>query len=251
MKLTKVETRDHEQIDTLLRQKALSLTEKELILDKFLPHSLDNSTKSGSFFTPRSISQEFSVFCDCDRDTVIDLAAGIGSLAHALVSCGRRPKKLVCVESNPDFVRIGKKVVPEAEWVLGDVFTRPVFDALRRRRANWVISNPPYGLRLKDRDWLTYNGASDLMAVETAVRLAPDSVFILPQGSVPWQDSGTAFHRERKDIGGALKLFMDRNPRIVFGSTSMDMSVYAKDWQGGSSKVELVHLSGQAGTTGT
>lgn len=246
MKLSKIETKDHQIIDGLIKQKGpLTLVEKEFILDKFLPHSIDNSTKSGAFFTPQSIAQELSVTCDCDGDTVLDLAAGIGSLSYGLVSCGRRPKRLLCVEMNPEFVEIGKKIVPDAEWVQGDIFQEKTFARLRNTKFNWVVSNPPYGQQLKDRDWLYYNGASELMAVEVALRLANDGIFIIPQSSVPWRDSGVAFHQERNDIGGSLKKFMDVNADVQFLSTSIDMSVFGKDWKGGLSKVEMVHITGK------
>jgi len=240
MKLSKRDTKKHGEIVNLIKKRSLTDEEKDFILDNFLPNSTANPTKIGAFFTPPNIAIEFSVMCDCNDDRVLDLGAGIGSLSYGLLAGGRTPKKLVCLEQNPDFIKIGKKVLPEAEWIEGSIYDEPTIKKLGRFQ--WAISNPPYGLKLPKCDWLAYNGQSDLMAIEVALKAAGDAMFILPQGSVPWRCSGRAFFDQVKDLPMKLVRFMQLHPYIEFGCVSMDMAVYKDDWKDGITAVEMVHL---------
>ena len=61
---------------------------------------------------------------------MIDLCAGIGILSFSYfhgIYHGVNPE-ITCVEINPDFVAIGKKLLPEANWICGDI-TDPDFIA--------------------------------------------------------------------------------------------------------------------------
>lgn len=53
------------------------------------------------------------------------LCAGIGVLSYAAqLECSDRSRcyaDITCVELNPHYVEVGKKVVPEATWICADV----------------------------------------------------------------------------------------------------------------------------------
>lgn len=240
MRLTRKQTKVHDDVMRILQGDRLTEDECDYVLDNFRPSATTNTTKSAAFFTPRSVAIEISVMCDCDDEIVVDLGAGIGSLARGLLDGGRRPKKIVCIEQNPNFVAIGRKVVPEATWIEGDIFDQNLMSQLLT--VGWVISNPPYGLKLPAYNWLAYQGQSDLMAVEVGMRLATNGgLFILPQTSVPWAFSGRQCYQEVSQRPAKLQKFMMANPHIQFDCVSVDMSVYKDAWVDGTSAVELVH----------
>lgn len=244
MKLTKIEIKEHKEIEKLLKQDKLIEKERDFIYDHFLPHNItNNAQEDGSFFTPQSISGALAAMCDCDGSIVIDLAAGIGSLSYGLISSNRNLKKLICVEKNENFIEIGKKLLPEAIWICGDIYAESTAVKLKKLKADWVISNPPYGLHLKKKEHLKYCGSSDLMAVEVATSLAPDSMFIIPMNNVPFTDYKTLFTSKNNKISPSLRSFMATHQHIKFNSVSVDMSVYEKDWRDGIGSVELVHLT--------
>src|ERR1700760_3262460 len=76
---------------------------------------------------------------------VIDLCAGIGSLAFAYYhrDAFRRGNglEIVCVEQNFDYVAVGRKVLPEATWILANVLELPA----RLGKFDCASANPPFG----------------------------------------------------------------------------------------------------------
>lgn len=49
----------------------------------------------------------------------IELCAGIGRLSYYQY-LRNKPTHITCVELNPEYVMIGKRVLPDAEWIIGD-----------------------------------------------------------------------------------------------------------------------------------
>lgn len=236
MRHTKQQASNQLRIKDILRQKRLSDEDKEFVLDNYIP---DLAVKTGAFFTPRPIAHEVAVWSEASNDTVLDLCAGIGSLAYAVKDLWPRPKKIVAVEQSEELVAIGKKLVPEATWVCGSIFDQALMKKLGKFGV--VISNPPYGLRKIEADWLKYNGSSDLMAVEVGLRSAGYGVFILPRPSVPWQYSYRDSYQQQSSP--TLTKFKAANPDLELGCLSVDMSIYKDDWVDGISKVELVGIN--------
>lgn len=100
----------HDQVMALVAlDRPLTEDEKWFVLENFHEGAMHINSKAGAFFTPSGLARDFSLHVTGPR--IIDLCAGIGSLAFA---CRDRASELVCVEINPDYARIGKKVVPEA-----------------------------------------------------------------------------------------------------------------------------------------
>ena len=242
MRVSKKQTRQHDRLMAMLSSSdRLSVDQIESFYDDFVPSSMANTTKLNAFFTPQSVAQEISVFCDCDGSTVLDLAAGIGSLSYGILSSGRKPKRVVAIEINPEFVKIGKRLLPEVEWICGDIFDATAMKRLGR--FDWVISNPPFNVPMppdvkKDAGPVT----SDLAAVVVALTVANDGMFILPQKSTPWKFSGRQTY-ECSNPPTAVRRFMDRHPSINFYCVSCDLAYCKDDWQDGITMPELVHIT--------
>ncbi|MHB7713076.1 class I SAM-dependent methyltransferase [Escherichia coli] len=67
------------------------------------------------------------------------IGAGIGRLSYYQY-LRNKPTHITCVELNPEYVMIGKRVLPEAEWITGDAlqFTPDRFYDV-------AYGNPPFG----------------------------------------------------------------------------------------------------------
>jgi 23S rRNA U2552 (ribose-2'-O)-methylase RlmE/FtsJ len=248
-KLTKKDTKIWTEIQDLLNSTALTDDQIQFVFANYRPDMSVNSSKVSACFTPQSIAQEFSVACDYDEDSVVvDLAAGIGSLSYGMVNYGKKSKRVVAVEFVKEFYDIGRKLLPEVEWILGDFYDADTFKKVQKAvggRADWVISNPPFGIR-KNSQWLKYRGPSEMEAVEIAMLLAPDGMFIMPSNRVPYQWGGPHGHPYRKLDAGQmhrdLRNFVALRPEIQFTCPSIDLWIYNEDWKDGISDVQLVHL---------
>lgn len=168
MKLTKLETRLHDQAVELLDTSDLQTREVpcpqcggrtadnfcvhchwgrvaavDFILRHWRPGASNNVGKGGIFFTPESAARDAVAFHG-GAGRVVDCCAGIGVLARWFVLHHQTQPSLLdltCVEINPEFVAIGRKLVPQARWNCGNVFdvlpSLDLFDS--------AISNPPFG----------------------------------------------------------------------------------------------------------
>jgi 16S rRNA G1207 methylase RsmC len=126
-KLTKQQAALHTQACVLLQKDCLSFDERLFVLTHWQEGANHVNGMSGAFFTPQGLATDFAI--EVSGHKVIDLCAGIGSLAfavyhHNCMSSAARPK-ITCVEVNPDYVAVGKKVLPEATWIVADVLDLP------------------------------------------------------------------------------------------------------------------------------
>ncbi|MFJ3097900.1 class I SAM-dependent methyltransferase [Streptomyces hydrogenans] len=173
----------------------LTETEKEFVLDHFHEAADTAHNLAGAFFTPEALAQDFATF-HIDGTRIIDLCAGIGRLAfHALNRYdhqynGEPLRQIVCVEKNPDYVRVGRAVLPEATWICADVLDVPdMLDELGGL-FDCAISNPPFGRIARDRDSPIYTGPEfEFHVVAVAAKVARSGAFILPQESTPYRYS--------------------------------------------------------------
>lgn len=119
-KLSTAAAKKHQQaLDLVHSDKVLREDDKYFILDNFQESASSMNGLFGAFFTPEGLSNDLCVEVP-DCGSMIDLCAGIGRLAFA---CRDRAKRIVCVELNPDYAAVGKRVLPEAEWIVSDVFS--------------------------------------------------------------------------------------------------------------------------------
>ena len=86
------------------------------------------------------------------------IGAGIGALTRACIDYGaldpKKPDRYICIERSVENVRVGKKVVPEAEWIQADAFDPDVW--ARIGDVEYIISNPPFGNVPSDNDSKAY-----------------------------------------------------------------------------------------------
>jgi predicted RNA methylase len=240
MKLTKAQTRDWDKIKGLLEgKKPLEDEEAQIFLDKFLPGMVRTDvSRLGAHFTPWDVARELTYWAVSPGDRVLDLAAGVGSLSRACAYYGDNIE-VVAVELCHEFIEIGKRIAPEARWVQGSIYDQKLIQRLGKFDA--VVSNPPYSIKVEKQDWLSYNGASELMAAEVALRAGKDATFIMPANSVPWHFDHMGCYNERWD-NRHLVNFVRANPDARFSNLSVDMGIYKDLWKSGLSSVEMVRI---------
>lgn len=191
-KLTKAQAKAHQQACDLLDQDALSEDDVEFILANWREDASHVNTTAGAFFTPPSLASDFALEVGGPR--IIDLCAGIGTLARACWNRqawdrhnGEPPLDIVCIEANPDYVAVGRKIAPFATWICASIFNLP--DGLGR--FDYAISNPPFGRIKRDGDGPTYTGSEfEYHVIDIAASIADQGAFILPQFSAGFTYSG-------------------------------------------------------------
>lgn len=180
MKLTKAESKAHSSALALVQSgRLLTFEEREIVWRDFHPGHNHNITISGAFFTPVDAAWECAVLHG-GGGRVIDFCAGIGVLGGMLweheIHSPHRPK-VTCVEMNPEYYEIGRRVFPEADWVLGDAFDSELLE--RIGVFDSAISNPPFG-RFKGR-----KGKLHIEALRVLTRITRNgAIVILPENSL-------------------------------------------------------------------
>lgn len=231
-KLSKIAATRHKQaLDLVHSDKRLSLDDRYFILENFQESATNMNGLAGAFFTPEGLAVDLCVEVP-DCDSMIDLCAGIGRLAF---TCSDRAKRIVCVEMNPDYAEVGKRVLPEAEWIVGDVFA---LEDLGRFKV--AISNPPFGSVKTGKSFKgQYTGASfEYKVIEAASKIADYGVFIIPQTSAPFRYSGRRSYSV--EITNECRKFMDQTGVVLDHNCGLDTSAYLSEWHGVSPMCEIV-----------
>lgn len=238
-KLTKPQAKLHMQACELLQKDVLTEDDKWFVLENWQESANHVNTVAGAFFTPPGLANDFAIEIGggCGR-RVIDLCAGIGGLSFMCHQRGRWDGKypeIVCVELNPDYVAVGKKILPEATWICGSVFELPEMG-----RFDFAISNPPFGSTpRKSAKGPRYTGDKfEYHVIDVASQLADYGVFIVPQMSAGFRYSGEKhFSEDRND--GYLR-FAEQTGLELASGCGIDCDYYRGDWHGVSVKVEVV-----------
>jgi predicted RNA methylase len=85
-------------------------------------------------------------------------------------------KSMTCIEYNPHFVELGRKLLPKVNWIHGNAYDQQLLDKLVEnlpdKKFDLMISNPPFGVDMNkgNYSWLNYQGHRDLMALEICLR---------------------------------------------------------------------------------
>ena len=240
-RVTKEAAKRHRRAEEMLQQRELSTDERAFVLEHWTPRAAHIVGETGAFFTPPRLAWDLAVMAH-NNGRNVDLCAGIGHLARALLD--HEPQaSLTCIELNPAFVEVGRKVVPEATWVQGDVFNPDTYADLQR--FDYAVSNPPFGnVRSKTAaDWLIFKGSvsAGLMTMQQSVAV------ILPAMSCDFQYSGQRGHTKKKNLPANAARFFKALPGVTMDCLSVDCAMYRDEWDGTAPAVELLDVSMEHG----
>jgi hypothetical protein len=147
-------------------------------------------------------------------------------------------KSMTCIELNPRFVEIGKKLLPEANWICSNVFDEQLWKDLTKdlpdNKFDLMLSNPPFGNHPVKCDWLNYNGVRDLMALELCLKYSTGGYFIMPTNSVSFRYSGERYYKDEPDrYSKKLLKFIKENKEHLFDMVcdGIDCSIYNDQWK--------------------
>lgn len=231
-KISKDAAKRHKQaLDLVHSDRHLTLDDRFFILENFHEGATNINGLAGAFFTPEGLARDFAIEV-CNGKSLIDLCAGIGRLSFA---CRDRAKRIVCVEQNPDYAAVGMRVMPEAEWIVGDVFTIGDIGHFK-----WAISNPPFGaIKTSSAFDGVYSGARfEYKLIELASRIADNGAFIIPQSSAPFRYSGRQSFKEEMDKECAK--FVNQTGIVMGNNCGIDTALYKDEWKGVSPVCEIV-----------
>ncbi|MDQ0510903.1 methyltransferase [Ancylobacter amanitiformis] len=239
-KLTKSQAKHHAAAVDLLRKDRLTDDQREFVLRNWREDANHVNGTAGAFFTPLDLALDFTIEVNGRR--IIDLCAGIGCLAlacHWRNGWNEPPREIVCIEKNPDYVAVGRKLLPEAQWICADIFELP-FLAADLGRFDIAISNPPFGaVRRAGRNGPRYRGnAFEYHVIDLAADVADAGTFIIPQSSAPFRYSGRPCF-ERREEPGYLD-FKKATGITLQHNCGMDCNVHKDGWRGVSPTVEIV-----------
>lgn len=225
MKLTREQTKLHDEGLSIVRSGGvLTHAQKLFVVENYHPAASHNVSKSGAFFTPYDLAESVAIIGN-GGGRIVDACAGIGVLSFALSSIqenypAKQKAVFTCIEQNPEYVEVGKAVLPEAEWLCGDIFDilpkLPAFDS--------GLSNPPFA------------GGSTPLELRIAAMLAEKTLY----GAMlvmPDKDYSVCWDRLRNSMTRKFSLTKDVLNMVEFSSV---------DWRGGLSKVSVFDLSPDA-----
>lgn len=238
-KLTKAQAKKHQEACDLLEKDVLTEDEKFFVIDNWQESASHINTVAGAFFTPYDLARDFAIETFAGR--MIDLCAGIGILSFAASMMHRwsgTPLDLTCVEINPDYVKVGKKLLPQAKWIEASVF-----DVLDMDLGHFdiAISNPPFGniKRPQGKGSPRYTGGEfEFHVIDIAAHLANYGAFILPQMSSGFRYSGDQHYR--RDTDGKAVKFQEKTGIYLGPSCGIDTACYRDEWRGVSPICEIV-----------
>ncbi|WP_280412565.1 methyltransferase [Nocardia asiatica] len=255
-KLTKQEEKLHAEALALVDlERDLTLPEREFVLEHFQEASTATNSTHGAFFTPEGLANDFSIEVPDYATRIIDLGAGIGRLSFGCRNVfgnhwnGDPLREFVCIERNPEYARIGRKVLPEATWIVGDILDVP---DMGLGRFDAAIGNPPFGAikRTKDAPGGYKGRKFEYHVIAVAAAVADYGVFIIPQNSAPFTYSGRDFYehhggdREYQKFHKATGIALEANCGI-------DTAYYRDEWHGVSPVCEIVTVDFTERATGT
>ncbi|HEE9967459.1 TPA: methyltransferase, partial [Citrobacter freundii] len=197
--------------------------DKEFIFNNYRG---DGIGATGAFFTPEMLAWDFMRDAGCSDDC-IELCAGIGRLSYYQF-IRNKPSHITCVELNPEYVLIGKRVLPQAEWITGDALQ---YTPDRFYRV--AYGNPPFG-KINTSGAYTgrYTGSEfEYKIIDRAREYSSYGVWIVPQGSAGFKYSGHTYY-DRSIQSAKYTKFEKDTGLILHPGVGIDTSIYRDQWNG-------------------
>lgn len=227
-KLSKPQMKLHNKAEALLQNDVLTQDDKEYIFENWNEAFSHDVSYSGAFFTPLDLAYDAALELGYPKNcTVIDLCAGIGVLSYAAYQRFKNGiDRLVCVEANPRYVEIGKKLLPEAEWHCLDIAN--IQEVLALGEFDFCLSNPPFGKVKSLNHCKTFDyqgGEAEYKIIDIASHIADYGVFILPQESAGFRYSGT--RNFQRNENSKYNRFSDQTGLMLTSAIGIDTCMYA------------------------
>lgn len=233
-KLTKVQAKAHDEAERILKKSRLTDDDKHFVIENWQESATHVNSAAGAFFTPWGLARDAMIELGGYQfeGSVIDLCAGMGTLSLAAQTMSRA-SRIVCVELNEKYAEVGRKMVPDAEWIVGSIFDLP-----RLGRFDHAISNPPFGKIKRDGDAPRYKGADfEYHVIDIAADLAGFGTFIIPTMSAGFSLSDD--YGYRRGEGQKYARFSKQTGIELDAGCGVDTRVYADEWHGVSPMVEI------------
>lgn len=238
-KLTKAQRKAHAEAEAILTKDRLTEDEKDFVFQNWHEGATHVTGAAGAFFTPWGLAADFEL--DARGGRVIDLCAGIGILSffiHHRSRSAERVADITCVEINPRYVEIGRKLLPEARWICADVFD---WRNLGLGRYDTAISNPPFGRVKRRGNGPRYRGPEfEFHVIDIAAELADYGAFIVPQQSATFRYSGTQLYQPMKAGRGVD--FERQTGLVMEHGAGVDTAFYRDEWKDVAPLCEIVCL---------
>lgn len=239
-KLTKTQAKLHREALALLDLPSLTINQREAFYQNYNEAADVEISAAGAFFTPLGMANDMLIDVPT-HGSVIDICAGIGHLSFAAFHYHwhrreERETKITCIEINPRYVEIGRKVLPEATWICADALDPATYRGLGKFGA--AISNPPFGNPHTYRNKAKNAGGNmEYAIIERAAKLSDHGGFIIPQMSAPFEYSGRQCYRERPSI--KYETFNKRTGINLSIGAGCDTTFYKDEWKNAAPLVEL------------
>lgn len=243
-KLTKAQRKAHAEAEAILTKDRLSDDEKQFVFENWHEGAEHINGAMGAFFTPYDLAADFGIDAQCSNGRMIDLCAGIGILSyfpHYRGQWGNDTPEIACIEANPRYVEVGKKLLPEGRWICADVFDWRSWwrDELDGAMFDVAISNPPFGTVKRQGTGPRYRGREfEFHVMDIASEIADRGVFIVPQQSAPFRYSGSQEFR-RLETGRGIEFEQATGLYLDIGC-GIDTAYYRDAWKDTSVLCEVV-----------
>lgn len=233
-KLSKQQAKLHEEAEKILAKPKLTDDDRVFVMENWQESATHMNGLSGAFFTPWGLATDAMIELGGWQfeGAVLDLCAGMGTLSLAALEMSRA-SRIVCVELNPEYARVGRKMVPDAEWIVGSIFDHRSWGDF-----DHAISNPPFGKIKRDGDAPRYKGGEfEYHVIDIAAHHAQFGTHIIPSASAGFDLSRDDGYK-RTDAQ-KYKTFVKQTGITLEAGCGVDTRVYADQWHGVSPAVEI------------
>lgn len=213
------------------------ITVSQYIFTHFHPGSCHDVGKCANFFTPYSDAREVVYAEGSPIGRILEPTAGIGVIADtvlrfALWNNALKNIQITCVELVPEFVEIGKILVPEARWIRGNILD--VIQDLGE--FDHAVGNPPFGKIPSNTSKNGFGNAIEFAILDAIIpRCKHGGSFIMPPGS-----HGFDFASEGSFIAGNKPVY--QRWKKIHPEWKIEPSCFqlaSNQWKGASIRCEV------------